>query len=267
MHLLPSRSMARSCRVIAFGLVQLVGPSLLAGVVSAQSIIIHVMDGESRPLRFANVHLAGSLRGVTDTSGTVRLQWPAGTRNLLRVTRIPFAPYEAMLLRPSADTSLEVYLSRSLQSGVSALEAVITTASAHDGLARTGFYDRLQRSVKGAGSGDFITPEELSVRNPSRVSDVLRGRRSISIGRSPNSAARWPVVYGRGGCVMEVLIDGKRMTGGAGGPNGYGFVDDLVSGREVQAIEIYHSSQSTPGEIAPLGGACGTVVIWTGGRD
>lgn len=258
---------ARRIRVIAFGLMQLMGSSLLAGVVSAQSITIHVKDGESRPLRFANVHLAGSLRGVTDTSGTVRLQWPTGTRNLLRVTRIPFAPYEATLVRPSADTSLDVYLSRALRGGAPELEAVVTTASAaHDVLARTGFYDRLQRSVKGAGSGDFITPEELSVRNPSSVSDVLRGRRSISVGRSRNSAARWPVVYGRGGCVMEVLVDGKRMTRGADGPNGYGYVDDLVSGREVLAVEIYPSAQSTPGEIAPLGGACGTVVIWTGGR-
>jgi hypothetical protein len=71
------------------------------------------------------------------------------------------------------------------------LEAVVTTAPRNDLLSRNGFYDRMQRTLRGAGSGDFITPEELTMRNPSRVSDVLRGRRSISVGAAPEIAGQW----------------------------------------------------------------------------
>jgi hypothetical protein len=227
---------------------------------AAQRLDVRILDARQLPVPYANVQVGGVLRAIADSSGTARLAWSFGARASLRVTRVGFAPHEVAVSRPARDTTIEV---RMESSAAASLQAVVTTATRNDVLARNGFYDRLQRTMRGAGSGDFITPEELTSRNPSNVSDVLRGRRSISIARTKT---RWPVVFGRGGCVMEVLIDGMRMTGGETRENGYGWVDDVVSGRELLAVEIYHSANSIPADISPLGSACGAVLLWTGGR-
>jgi hypothetical protein len=246
------------CAVLLCGLVRALLPH---ASLAAQRVDIRVLDARQLPVPYANVQVGGVLRALADSAGRAPLTWSFGNRALLRVTRVGFAPFEVTVSRPASDTTIEV---RMESAEAPSLEAVVTTASRNDLLARKGFYDRMQRTLRGAGSGDFITPEELTSRNPSRVSDVLRGRRSISVGASPRD--RWPVVYGRGGCWMEVLIDGIRMTSGGNRPNGYGFVDDVVSGREVLAIEIYHSASSVPADIALFGSACGAVLIWTGGR-
>jgi hypothetical protein len=46
-------------------------------------------------------------------------------------------------------------------------------------------------------------------------------------------------------------------------------IDELVSGREVNAIEIYSSMGTAPAELVQLtgGGGCGLVAIWTGPRQ
>lgn len=240
---------------------------LLPYSLGAQLVTFRVRDDASRPLPFASVYIAGKLQGVSDSTGELRVQWSYSERVAYRVLRIPFAPYVSELARPSADTSLIVHLSLKTANRGQRISAVVTTASVHSSLARTGFFDRLQRSTRSAHSAEFITPEELAQRNPSRISDVLRGRRSISIGRGQGGAGNSLVAYGRGGCIMEIVIDGRRMTRGVGASVGYGLVDDLVGGSEVAAIEIYPSAQSTPAEISPGGSACGTVVIWTGGRQ
>jgi hypothetical protein len=248
----------------AIGLCGLLCALLPHASLAAQRVDIRILDARQLPVPYANVQVGGVLRALADSAGRAPLTWSFGNRALLRVTRVGFAPFEVTVSRPARDTTIEV---RMESAEAPSLEAVVTTAPRHDLLARKGFYDRMQRTLRGAGSGDFITPEELSMRNPSRVSDVLRGRRSISVGRSSRGGGSgWPVVYGRAGCVMEVVIDGMRMTRGETTYNGYGYVDDVVSGREVLAIEIYHSANSIPGEISPLGSACGAVVIWTGGR-
>jgi hypothetical protein len=243
------------CTILLCGLLSALLPH---ATLAAQRVDVRILDARQLPVPNANVQVGGVLRAIADSSGRAFLTWSFGNRALLRVTRVGFAPYEVYVSRPASDTTIEVHME---PAEAPSLEAVVTTAPRNNLLSRNGFYDRMQRTLRGAGSGDFITPEELTMRNPSRVSDVLRGRRSISVGAGPRD--RWPKVYGRGGCVMEVLIDGMRM---AGGPNGYGYVDDVVSGREVLAVEIYHSANSIPGELSVLGGACGAVVIWTGGR-
>ncbi len=92
------------------------------------------------------------------------------------------------------------------------------------------------------------------------------------------------IVTGRGGCKMNILIDGQLVTGTvqeeqAGGSilssgtrvgrEGIKWdVDQLVDGRSVMAIEVYPSGANAPAELIPFGGrgSCGIVAIWTGGR-
>jgi hypothetical protein len=59
---------------------------------------------------------------------------------------------------------------------------------------------------------------------------------------------------------MTLLLDGRRVDDTN--------PDDIVSGREVMAIEIYPSTANAPvGMISGTGrGSCGIVAIWTGPR-
>jgi hypothetical protein len=77
-------------------------------------------------------------------------------------------------------------------------------------LSRTGFYDRVDRVQRGAIVGEFLTPEELNARNAMKVSDLMRGRRLANI--TFIGSTRQPVILGRGGCVMTILLDGSRLT-------------------------------------------------------
>jgi hypothetical protein len=233
---------------------------VLTATAQAQQLTVRVQDAAGVALPFAKVFVESSPRGVTDSTGSLRTALPKHSWLTLRVARIPYTAVDLTITKPSVDTVVSV----TLQLATAQLGAVVTTATrVHAPLARSGFYDRLDRSVRGGVSGQFITPEELSLRNPSMISDVLRALRGINVVGSGSNA----IVQGRGGCLMEIVLDGQRLSNGAGGRSrGYGLVNDLVNGSEVVGIEIYNSAQSTPVDIAPIGSACGTIVIWTGGR-
>jgi hypothetical protein len=163
------------------------------------------------------------------------------------------------------------------------VEAVEITARASTPLSRTGFYDRVERVQRGAIVGEFITPEELDERNQSRVSNLLHGRRSVRV----QVTQFRPVITGRGGCAMNIVIDGRFTTHVFGANVGAGLtsinpsgsyqsssrggldIDELVDGRAVMAIEIYPSSANAPAELIPPSGrgSCGIVAIWTGPRQ
>lgn len=161
-------------------------------------------------------------------------------------------------------------------------------------LARTGFYDRLQRVQRGAISAVFITPEELDLRNPSKLSQMINGRASVKILYQKGR----PILGGRNGnCGMTVLLDGHKMTmmvedilnnyerrdlermmaSGMDPEQAIAMflgqrssLDDLVTAHSVAAIEIYSSIASVPAElqrnVGPSSG-CGLIALWTGSRQ
>lgn len=155
-------------------------------------------------------------------------------------------------------------------------------------LSRTGFYDRVERTRKGAFTAEFITPEELDARNAALLSQIFQGRRTSSIAMT-GGVRQQAVLLGRGRCAMTILVDGQRVTNTlqesvvTGGPpqslnprgsrseGGSGMtigLDDIADGRSVMGIEIYPSTANAPAELIPIGGrgSCGFVAIWTGPR-
>jgi hypothetical protein len=63
---------------------------------------------------------------------------------------------------------------------------------------------------RGAASATFITPEELDLRNPAKVSQVLQGVKGMKVAFHYGR----PVLSGRGtDCGMTVLLDGRKMDG------------------------------------------------------
>lgn len=152
-------------------------------------------------------------------------------------------------------------------------------------LARRGFYDRMERAQRGSFQARFITPEELDVRNPAQISQVLGGESMVRVVRQAGKV----VLSGRGtGCAMAVLVDGLLLRGmveevyTSDGIREHGnnavrieqflrarqSVDEAVTAMSIAAIEIYPRAQTAPVELQRAAGAeaCGIVALWTGKR-
>ncbi len=87
------------------------------------------------------------------------------------------------------------------------------------------------------------------------LTQLFYGRLFVTVGRN-----RPVVLTGRGGCLMEVLVDGRVLREQS--------IDEVLSVSEVMGIEIYPSTANAPADLIPLTnrGTCGLVAIWTGPR-
>jgi hypothetical protein len=138
------------------------------------------------------------------------------------------------------------------------LKTVVVRDSLSDPLlAETGFYDRQHH-----GWGTFITPEEVARRNPARASDMLQMVSGVDIrttraGTVPYSTRSLSI---NGRCLMNVYIDGNRTLINSRVP-----LEDMISGGEVGAMEVYPSASETPPEYIGNASDCGAIVIWTKG--
>jgi hypothetical protein len=157
----------------------------------------------------------------------------------------------------------------------SRLDEVTVSARANTVLARTGFYERLERVQNGAIVGEFFTPEELEARGSSTVTGFLKASRFVQVTKS----GRDYVLLGRSRCGMTILLDGQRVrskedafagytslgNSGAGGDP----IDWIVSGYTIAAIEVYPSTANAPYELVRVSGrgSCGIVALWTGARQ
>jgi len=232
--------------------------------------VVRVLDTDGLPIPYALVSVRGGTERLADSLGIARLTTNFEDSARVAVRRLGYAPFTGTLARNAAGEFV-LQLERVRRE----LEAVRTVASRNTPLARSGFYDRMQRVQDGAITGTFITPEELERRNPSFLSQILQGVTSVRIRKTPDGSA---FAMGRGDCPMEVLVDGMRVNGlqrfvqtqgnrsrGVGGLH----LDQLAHGREIAAIEVYGSSANAPSELIPLtgNGSCGIIAVWTGGRN
>lgn len=255
----------------------------------ASQPIVHVVDDRGDPVPYAVVMVGGSNSRITNDSGMVQIGASRSAKLELWVRRIGYREHRGAVLPDSATGAFRV----TLQPVARALGAVVVEERISTSLSRTGFYDRVDRVQRGAIVGEFVTPEELDARNALKVSDLMRGRRLASVAYV--GSMRQPVLLGRGGCVMTILLDGSRLNSTAQdvmeeeGPTSisnlsraqragnqrdellmrHPSIDELVAGREVNAIEIYSSMATAPAELVQLsgGGGCGLVAIWTGPRQ
>jgi hypothetical protein len=270
-------------------LLALVSCASALGAQRASSPRVLVLDDRGAPVPYAVVMVGGSNPRVTNDSGMVQVGSSRRSELDLWVRRVGYREHRGEVAADSATGTFRV----TLQPIARALGAVVVEERLATPLSRTGFYDRIDRVQRGAIVGEFITPEELDARNASKVSDMMRGRRLAHL--TYVGSMRQPVILGRGGCVMTILLDGSRLNNTAQdvmeeeGPTSISnlsraqrsikerddllmrnpSIDELVSGREVNAIEIYSSMATAPAELVQLsgGGGCGVVAIWTGPRQ
>lgn len=263
---------------------------------TASRPVVVVTDKNGEPIPYATVSMGGGATRITDTNGELQLNGVSADSVRLIVKRIGFREHDMKVGRASPDAPFRVALSRVAQS----LDAVEVKAKETSPLQRTGFYERMLDVQRGATVGEFFTPEMLQARSSGRFSNLVQGSKflrfqniqgkMVLLGRSVGANA------GSGDyCNMNVVLDGMRINGsiepkpngfspsnvgtGAGGMGPlatrrtqddlYVAIDELVSGGDVTAIEVYPSTANAPAKLQPLtgGGSCGLVAIWTGGRQ
>lgn len=270
-----------------------VGGALAPMVVLAQRevVMMTVRDDSLRTIPFAWVQLEGGIANVGDDSGRVTFKHAARDSLRFHVRRMGFLPFYGYARR-SGEASYEAILKVAPR----ALQTVRVEERRNTSLALTGFYDRMDRAKRGASTARFITPEELDLRNPGRVSQMLAGETSIKV----STFNMRVLLEGRGRrCGMNVILDGRQMTGMLeelknvdqnpqlrrdlervmGDPQGehavmqrhaatMTSVDELINAGSVAAIEIYPSPASVPVELLRMmgKGTCGVVVLHSGAR-
>jgi len=259
-------------RTLSFSLLATVAvaPALAA---QGERVTVQVTDVRGNAIPFAYVQINNGASRVADDSGRVVFNLkPADSLNVT-ARRIGFQPYIGWAKRPEGKD----YFLADLAPMPRSLDPVTITGRRDTPLARTGFYDRVERIQKGAYAARMITPEELEFRNPLRLSQVLAGDSYVKV--TPNNGKQ--VLMGRGiMCAVTVLVDGQRLLGtyeeAVGNPNpppmsSLAAIDDVISAQSIAAIEIYGSSAAVPVELQRVAGSrmaqgCGLIAIWTGSR-
>lgn len=241
---------------------------------------IRVVDERGMPVGFAVIRIGSGTARIADSSGTHRLRESADSLQL-HVRRIGHAPFDGWVRRDPEGRYAVVTARR-----IVALDTVRVSAREVTPLETRGFYDRMQRVQRGAILGEFVTPEELDERVAGNTSEHLAGLRYVRVGRRSGRGRSRPVILGRGGCAMTLVVDGQQVhnlisaedgaptsiSGGGTTRLGAGDlavdIDEAVDGRAIMAIEVYPSTANAPAELQTLGGrgSCGIVAIWTGTR-
>jgi hypothetical protein len=213
-----------------------------------------VLDPAGSPLANARVAIdADQAAAITDNQGAFRLTGlRTGTRPV-SVRRLGFASKEVAVdvtnLSPRPVTiTMERY--------VAVLDAVRISAIRDIGLQRVGFSDR-QKSA----SGKFFGPEEISRRNPQRLSMLIEMAPSLRMGTNADGKR---YVTGRLNSCVQYYVDGLRWF--STNPTDLEMSPDaFLSGGELGAVEVYDALSAPPiyQGISSRGEPCAVVVIWT----
>jgi hypothetical protein len=219
-----------------------VEPSMLYGT---------VVDSAGQPIRDATVEAVTVLRETrTDSLGRFAFRNLPSRRHILRIRRVGYTPsYAAADLTTGESARIRVVVR---QYAGQNLGLVVVRAARPPGHLR-GF---LQRAAKPSGWGRIIMGDEIVTRNPRQTTDMLLAVAGVRVDQSVRGVG---TVYGRGGCLMAVFINGfpAPQTGALS-------IDDIVAASDLAGIEVYNGIAGVPPEFM-LGGpnSCGTLALWT----
>jgi hypothetical protein len=220
-------------------------------------IVLHgvVKDPAGAPVQGATIVAHGLSLGVTSNdSGLFSFgPFPSGMRRF-EIRRLGYQPIVFDVDVPMVGPhELDIELSPI----ATELESVEVRKAATVDLSTTGFFNRKTRYAGAV----FIGPEEIDKRHASFASQVLES--------APNVVLRGVVgrkrVLLHNGCDVAIFVDRRFVRSGRDRRNiEWGYLDDLVDGQDVYAVEIY--TQPPPEFTAPAFANqrfCGALVIWT----
>jgi hypothetical protein len=235
-----------------------------AGAQEMRTVSGVVTDTGGRVISYVTLDGGPKYRTVTNAVGEFKWLVPPNAAFDVQVRRIGFLPVKFRVV-PGADTTIKVPME---QLAVLLNTQMIRAQQLVRTLELRGFYARALESQNGALVGDFVTPEEIEMRNPQRVTQLLDQKRGISIRRTGSCQviATCYRVYGQGGCAATVYLDGQRLNSlaaPAADPRSAPAIDELIPVTGVSGIEVYPRGSSAPSKYQALGGTCAVVVIWT----
>ena len=240
-------------------MIALVAVPVLSGAQDVRTVTGTVTDSAGQPIPYVNVDGGPQYRILTNASGEWSLQLPSTVAIDVSIRRIGYLPSKVRVLQGS-DTTIAVSLQR-----VAALltTQVVRAQQQVRTLETRGFYSRMLQQVRGALVGEFVTPEEIEMRNPQRVTQLLEQRHGLHVRRAGSCQVIVTCyrVFGQGGCAATVYLDNQRLNRLGGGD--VPAIDELIPVTGVSAIEVYPRGSSAPHQFQSLAGTCSIVVIWT----
>lgn len=212
--------------------------------------LVQRVDGTA----LVDVEVEGAGQRVrTDAEGRFRLRIVQRDTLTLLLRHLGYEPI-AVTLR-SNHLRGDTIVVRMEQTALALGEVRVRGADLRSPLGLGGFEERRAR-----GLGTFVTREEIDRRQTNRLSDVLRGRRGLTLVRTPSGGygVRFGVASGRQRrCVPDLWIDGQRARGME--------LDD-VPASTVEGIELYATIATVPFQFSSSGAGterCGTIVLWS----
>lgn len=233
---------------------------------------------EGEPIAYTNLQVNGGRRFVSDDSGRFAVPVTVVGRATLLLRRIGFQPTE-MVLTVMPDTTIRVSMSavaRTLET------QLVTVRSPFVRLDMGGFYRRMAEVQNGARVGYFVTPEDLELRKPQNVADVVEQFPNIRLAPIDDGvigsdglahadgmmSRRKFRIEDRNGCPLTVYLDRIRIQPSMrGGKEADEEINSLVNPASVAGIEVYPRAIGAPPEF-PVANTnstsqCGVVLIWT----
>lgn len=214
-----------------------------------------ILDTLGAPVAFAQISVIdAAARTVADEDGHFRLADLAGTSFKFAVRRVGYNPVYFDLAIPSG---LTVEVRIRMRPSVRTL-ATVEIDEIREPLRRIGFYERMK-----LGHGYFITPEMLAAIKPIRASDALASTPNVMVDRRGN---RTRIMGANYRCEYSLIVDRVRV-GEPGSRVRTTSPDDVVSGTDLYAIEVYPANRGIPAQFLGLSheDGCGTIVVWTKG--
>jgi hypothetical protein len=211
------------------------------------TLVGEVVTLSGQPVRNAQAQIDGAAgRAATNDTGVfVLARQPTGTQTLV-VRALGYLPKRVSVeLRPKAINGATIVLDRTVQM----LDSVRVLAKRYtsDEAWLAGFEQR-KRATAG---GTFLGDAELTRHNYAQTSDLFRNIAGLSV--SPDGVvalSRGAATMAEGRCVPALYVDNMRLDSTL----------DILSPRDIKAVEIYRGPGTAPPEYNDL---CGAIVIWT----
>jgi len=222
--------------------------------------IVHgrlVDAGSGAPVAAARIRIVqqgtAADSALTDTAGAFIVRGKDGEKFRLSAERVGYAESVSGEVDAAENDSVEVLFRIAADAVVlEPLEVVATIRR------RGPWLDAFYRRAEERRFGHFITRDQIDARQVMHTTDLLRRVPGLQI--VPARRIGY-AVQGRGGCTPVVVLDGLRL-GVAGN-----LVDEWVSARDLEGIEVYNGSGQAPGEFAFYENGCAMIVLWTRNSD
>ncbi len=222
------------------------------GTATLNGAVLDVLT--KRPVPGATVHLDGTLADVADSAGSFQLADVPWGAHRMEVVHLGYRPTGVDLAVDPSDPPVDIAVA--LLPLPVELAGMEISADAYTIVPRLrAFHARRER-----GYGHFVTREEIDRQDPVAVSELLRRVPGLRVapghGSDPSRielVTKQSLLFPCEGPL--IFIDGVKLTEGQA-------LDDIISPRQIEAVEVYTRASQVPAEFNHPGAGCGVIVIW-----